>query len=93
MKTIVVPKSGWPMISSIGSAHSARTWTTSPSRGRSSPSRFSPSSIAMPMTMASLANSDGWIWNPAGSTIQECAPLMVEPSGDSTASSPRHEAP
>ena len=66
---------------------------TSPWRGTSSPSRFSPSSIAIPTTIASLANSDGWIWNPAGSTIHEWAPLMVEPNGDSTTTRPMHEAP
>ncbi len=81
------------MTSAMGTAASARTRTTSPSRGSLSPSRFSPSSIAMPTTMATLANSDGCTWKPAGSTIQECAPLIVEPSGDSTATSPRHEAP
>ena len=29
---------------------------------------------------------------PAGSTIHECAPLMVEPTGDSTTTRPRQDA-
>ena len=54
----------------------------------SSASRFSDSSIARPTTSATFANSDGCTEKPAGSTIHECEPLMVEPSGDSTATSP-----
>ena len=94
MKTMtsVVPRSGCSMISAIGTAVSDSTSSTSVSRGTSSASRFSPRIIAMPTTIATLANSDGWIWNPAGSTIQECAPLIVAPIGDSTTTSPRHES-
>ena len=47
----------------------------------------------MPTTIATFANSAGCTWNPAGSTIQECAPLIVAPSGDSTATSPRQDNP
>ena len=39
-----------------------------------------------------MANSDGWIEKPAGSTIHECEPLIVEPSGESTATSPPIES-
>jgi len=93
MNTMVVPKSGCSMIRSIGTAHSPSTARTSRSRGVDSPSRCSPSSMAMPTTIATLANSAGCTWNPAGSTIQECAPLIVAPSGDSTATSPRQDSP
>ncbi len=62
------------------------------SRGSSSASRFSASSIDMPTTRATLANSDGCTEKPAGSTIHECEPLMVVPSGDSTAISPSSES-
>ena len=79
------------MISPIGTAVRVSTSSTSVSRGTSSASRFSPRIIAIPTTIATLANSDGWIWNPAGSTIHECAPLMVAPTGDSTTTSPRHD--
>ena len=58
------------------------------SRGSSSASRFSASSIAMPTTSATLANSEGCTEKPPGSRIHECEPLMVEPSGESTATSP-----
>ncbi len=80
------------MTSPNGTAANASASTTSTSRGVSSASRFSDSSIAMPTTSATLANSDGWIEKPAGSTIQECDPLIVVPSGDRTATSPAIES-
>ena len=41
---------------------------------------------------ASFAYSDGSIWKPPGSEIQECAPFTMLPSGVSTATSPRQDA-
>ena len=79
------------MISAIGTAASASTAAMSPDRGVSSRSRLSASSMDMPITTATLANSDGCTWKPAPSTIHEWAPLMVDPSGDSTATSPRQD--
>ena len=76
------------MTSASGTAANASASTTSMSRGVSSASRFSDSSIAMPTTSATFANSDGWIEKPAGSTIHECEPLIVDPSGESTAIRP-----
>ena len=43
---------------------------------------------AMPTTSATFANSEGWTEKPAGSTIHECEPLIVDPSGESTATRP-----
>ncbi len=40
---------------------------------------------------ASLANSDGSIWNPAPIEIHDLAPFTMEPSGVSTATSPMHD--
>ena len=80
------------MTSASGTAANASASTTSTSRGSSSASRFSASSIAMPTTSATLANSDGCTEKPAGSTIHECEPLIVEPSGESTATSPTSDS-
>ena len=38
--------------------------------------------------IATLANSEGWMVNPAGSRIQAWAPLIVLPSGESTSTNP-----
>ena len=46
----------------------------------------------MPTTSATLAISDGCTEKPAGSTIHECDPLIVTPSGDSTATRPTIES-
>ena len=86
--TSTVPRSGCSMISAIGTAASASASSTSPSRGPRSPSRTSASSIAMPTTSATFASSAGCTWKPPPSTIHEWAPLIVEPSGVSTATSP-----
>jgi len=40
-----------------------------------------------------LANSDGCTWKPPPSTIHECDPLIVSPSGVSTATSPAQASP
>ncbi len=58
-------------------------WTWSPASTRAD------STIAMPMMMAIFTNSDGWSEKPPPITIQECAPLTVEPSGLRTARMPR----
>ena len=62
------------------------------SRGSFSASRFSERIIDIPRMIAIFANSDGWMVKPPGSEIQAFAPLMVEPSGESTTSRPRIEA-
>jgi hypothetical protein len=90
--TMTVPRSGWSSTSASGTAASASACTTSTWPGVSVPSRFSARIIDMPTTSATLANSDGWIAKPAGSTIHECAPRIVEPSGVSTATSPAMES-
>ena len=79
------------MTSASGTAATASASTTSVSRGSASASRFSASSIDMPTTSATLAISEGWMEKPAGSTIHECDPLIVVPSGDSTATRPTSE--
>ena len=62
------------------------------SRGSFSASRFSDRIIAIPRMIAIFANSDGWMVNPPGSEIHAFAPLIVEPSGESTTIRPRIEA-
>ena len=54
-----VPRSGCIMTRASGTAANASASTTSMSRGSSSASRFSASSIDMPTTSATLANSEG----------------------------------
>jgi hypothetical protein len=61
--------------------------------GRASPLRGSLITYATIRTSATLANSDGSIWNPPGTEIQACAPLTCAPSGDSTASRPSSVTP
>ena len=41
--------------------------------------------------IAIFAYSDGSIWKPPGSEIQDFAPLTMLPSGVSTTSRPRHD--
>ena len=92
LMTSAVPRSGCSMTNASGTAEKASTSITSVLRGTSSASRFSDSSIAMPTTSATLASSDGCSEKPAGNTIHECEPLMVTPSGDSTATRPTIES-
>ncbi len=80
------------MMSAAGTAVSASACTTSTSRGWSSASRFSDSSIATPTMIAIFANSAGCSEKPAGSWIHALVPLTREPT-TSTATSPSTEAP
>ncbi len=73
----------------MGSAATPAASPTVRSRGLVSPWRSSPRMIAVVRMMASLANSDGSIWKPPGSEIQEWAPLTMLPSGVSTTARPR----
>ena len=79
------------MISAIGTAAttSAIPTSTMPRLGprrRASPTR----SWRGRRTSATLANSDGCTEKPPGSTIQECAPLTVLPSGRQHGEQPEH---
>lgn len=47
----------------------------------------------MPRMIVIFTNSEGWSEKPPPTTIQECAPLTVEPSGVSTARIPMSERP
>ena len=87
-KTIMVPRSGCSMISAIGTRRAAAPADVAVARAALAVAG-SASSIAMRTTRATLANSDGCTWKPPPRTIQECAPLIVAPSGESTATRPR----
>ena len=80
--TSIVPRSGWSRISAAGTPAMTSIPSTSgvltPRRHR--PSLRSATSRAMPITTASLANSDGWIDMPP-SWSHEREPLMVR-AGD-----------
>ena len=80
------------MTSSSGRPPQASASATSSAPGREARSCRSPRITASIRIIPILANSDGSIWNPPGSAIQECAPLTVAPSGLSTTSSPRQAA-
>ena len=80
LMTSAVPRSGCSMTSASGTAREGEhQHHVGVARSRPRASRFSASSIAMPTTSATLANSDGCTEKPAGSTIHECEPLMVAP--------------
>ncbi len=49
--------------------------------------------MAMPRVIVILMNSEGWMEKPAGSWIQDRAPLMVAPSGVRTAAVRTTETP
>ncbi len=89
--TITDPASGISITTAIGMLAATRPWNTlrSPGYSRSPASTRLEMITAMPSTMASLANSAGCTENPPPNWIQECCPLIVEPSGLSVASSIR----
>ena len=62
---------------------------TSRWRWRSPRSARSARSIARPIASATFISSDGCRLMPPGSRIQERDPLTVDPSGETTAASPR----
>jgi len=86
--TMVEPRSGISRMTPIGTAARPSAWTMALpcGYGCSPASTRADSSVAMPRMIAILQNSDGCTEKPPPSTIQECAPLTVEPSGLSTAS-------
>ena len=87
------PRSGSAATSAIGTAAAPTVSHTWRSRGLVSPCGMLLSRIAPTRMIAILAYSDGSIWNPPGSEIQDFAPLTTLPSGVSTASRPRHDTP
>lgn len=93
--TMTDPRSGISMTIIIGTEARPRAWRTV----RWSGCGLSPAStraariIAMPRMIVIFTNSEGWSEKPPPSTIQECAPLTVEPSGVSTSRMPNTEAP
>ncbi len=68
----------------------ARASGRAPGRGDRSPA--APKTSAIIMIRPILAYSEGSIWNPPGSGIQEWEPLIVVPRGLSTTSSPKRPA-
>ena len=86
------PRSGCSSTRPIGTA--ATTTASSRSRlvGGAPRSRRSARMTARPTHRAILAISEGCTEKPPGSWIQECEPLIVEPTGDSTSTSPSTEA-
>ena len=66
------------------------TTSTQPTRGGQAPSARSATSSAIPITTASLANSDGWI-DMLPSSSQDREPLIVVPIV-STSTSPTTDA-
>ena len=80
VSTSMVPRSGCSRISTAGRPAIASMPTTSavPTRRRQVPSARSATSRAIPITTASLANSDGWIDMPP-SISHDRDPLIVEP--------------
>ncbi len=92
VRTSIVPRSGWARINVAGTAAmtSIPTTSTMPTRARHRPSARSATTSAIPITTASLANSEGWIDRPA-TISQDRDPLMVDPI-TSTSTSPSTEA-
>ena len=80
----MISTAGTPAITSMPITSALPIWL------RHLPSARSATSRAMPMTTASLANSDGWIDIPP-SCSQDRDPLIVEPM-ISTSSSPMIDA-
>jgi hypothetical protein len=88
-KTRTVPRSGWSMISAIGTAETPRiTASRRPSISCCSRVRNADN----PMIRANLANSAGWSWNPA-SSYQAWIPLFLAPSGVRTPNSRMRDTP
>ncbi len=81
--TITEPASGISITIAIGrvAQTSARKTALFAGNSRSPASTWSDITSAMDSTIASLANSAGCTEKPPPSWIQECWPLMVEPSG------------
>ena len=88
----MVPRSGCSRISAAGSAATASIANTSmkPTRPRQRPSLRSATTSAMPITMASFANSEGWMERPP-SISHDREPLTVLPIV-STRTSPATDA-
>lgn len=93
--TMTDPRSGMSRTIRIGTAARPRACSTVRWSGcfLSPASTLVASSIAMPRMIVSFTNSEGWREKPPPSTIHECAPLTVEPSGVSTSRISSTEAP
>lgn len=93
--TMTEPRSGISMTIIIGTEARPRAWRTVrwSGWGLSPASTRAARIIAMPRMIVIFTNSEGWSEKPPPSTIQECAPLTVEPSGVSTSRMPNTEAP
>ncbi len=76
------------MIRMTGTAAIASARTSVRTSGASAAFRSARTSET-PTMIATFANSEGWMLNPAGSRIHAWAPLIVLPSGESTSTSPR----
>jgi hypothetical protein len=81
--TMATPSAGSITTRAISGAATARASSTERTPGLAT--RAWPNTVATIRMRATLANSDGSTWKPPGREIQACAPLMVEPSGVSTA--------
>ncbi len=88
--TITVPRSGWSSTRPMGTL--ARAMIVVRRHASSSP-RYWLQYAANATMIPNLASSDGWTVNPPGSWNHAWWPLMLEPTGASTASSSTTVAP
>ena len=86
--TSAEPRSGWASTSTIGMPATTQASAMSRCRWRSPRSARSARSMASPMASATFIGWEGCRVKPPGSRIHDRDPLTVDPSGESTATSP-----